>query len=96
MKPAARMYDNHECKDSHKGEGSNKGPILPPCNPDVLIDGIPAATIHSECLCGIGTDKIISGSTTVIINGKPAVRIGDKTSNKGQIISGSSSVLIGD
>jgi hypothetical protein len=41
-------------------------------------------------------DKIKSGSGGVLINGKPAARLGDSTTHGGRIVGGCATVLIGD
>ncbi len=97
MGPAARAGDMHICPMQtpavvpipHVG-----GPILPlPCT--VLIGGLPAATLGQPCLCVGPPDVVIKGSLTVLINGRPAVRMGDTTAHGGTIISGWPTVLIG-
>lgn len=40
-------------------------------------------------------DTIIKGSTTVMIGGKPAARMGDTTAHGGSIIMGCPTVIIG-
>lgn len=64
-------------------------PITLNCSTNVLIGGAPAATVTSKAIMvhvpqggpfqvpptGIG--EVIMGSTTVLINGKPAARMGD-------------------
>ncbi|KPD02985.1 PAAR domain-containing protein [Moellerella wisconsensis] len=97
MLPAARMTDMHLCPMvtpapvpiPHVG-----GPILP-LPVTVLIGSIPAATVGQMCLCVGVPDSIVKGSMTVLINQKPAARMGDLTAHGGTIIMGLPSVLIG-
>lgn len=97
MQPAARMSDMHLCPMQtpapipipHIG-----GPILP-LPSTVLIGSIPAATVGQMCLCVGVPDSIVKGSMTVLINQKPAARMGDLTSHGGTIIMGLPTVLIG-
>lgn len=96
MKPAARSGDMHMCPAQtpplpvpHVG-----GPVLP-APVTVLVGGLPAATLGQMCLCIGVPDSIITGSMTVLINNKPAVRMGDSTAHGGIIVSGMPSVLIG-
>ncbi|KLN95826.1 PAAR domain-containing protein [Moellerella wisconsensis] len=97
MLPAARMTDMHLCPMvtpapvpiPHVG-----GPILP-LPVTVLIGAIPAATVGQMCLCVGVPDSIVKGSMTVLINQKPAARMGDLTAHGGTIIMGLPSVLIG-
>ncbi|HBH7051523.1 TPA: PAAR domain-containing protein [Morganella morganii] len=96
MKPAARSGDMHLCPAQtppvpvpHVG-----GPVLP-APATVLIGGLPAATLGQLCLCIGVPDSIITGSMTVLINNKPAARLGDSTTHGGTVITGLPSVLIG-
>ncbi|WP_350355387.1 PAAR domain-containing protein [Haloglomus halophilum] len=74
-------------------------------SPNVLIGGLPAwragADVHS---CPLSTGpvphvggSVVTGSTTVLINGYPAVRVGDTIAENGPpntIVSGAPTVLI--
>ncbi len=71
------------------------GPVMPPGTTTVLIEGLPAATVGDMCVCTGPPDSIILGSQTVFVGGKPAARMGDITAHGGQIILGSTTVLIG-
>lgn len=96
-KPAARINDMHTCPMSTPGGTPHVGgPILPPGEPMVLIEGIPAATVGSMAACAGDPDTIVHGSATVFIGGKPAARMGDPTAHGGRIAAGSPIVLIGD
>jgi uncharacterized Zn-binding protein involved in type VI secretion len=92
--PAAREGDLHECPNvepvPHVG-----GPILPPCEPTVIIGGEPAARVgdHAECVPCI--DTILLGDYSVLIGGQPAARMGDLTQHGGIITMGFARVLIG-
>ncbi|MFK0572742.1 PAAR domain-containing protein [Endozoicomonas sp.] len=97
MGPAARAGDMHICPMltpavvpiPHVG-----GPLLPlPCT--VLIGALPAATLGQPCLCVGPPDVVIKGSLTVLINARPAVRMGDTTAHGGTVIMGWPTVLIG-
>lgn len=96
MPGAARVGDMHTCPmqtpvpTPHVG-----GPILPPGEPTVLIEGMPAAKVGDMCTCAGPPDTIIAGSGTVFIGGSPAARVGDSTAHGGSIILGSFTVLIG-
>lgn len=73
------------------------------CSSDVMINGIPAATVGSttfeqDACCGTNSGVVAQGSSTVFINGKPAARIGDKIdphNGTANITGGSSNVIIG-
>nr|WP_280140355.1 PAAR domain-containing protein [Microbulbifer marinus] len=71
------------------------GPILSPGGPTVMIGGLPSATAGSSCTCVGPPDSIVMGSTTVLIEGKPAARMGDTTAHGGTIVAGCPAVLIG-
>jgi uncharacterized Zn-binding protein involved in type VI secretion len=56
---------------------------------------MPAARIGDMCICTGPTDVIMMGSSTVLIGGSPAARIGDMTAHGGVIVSGAPMVIIG-
>ncbi|MPY22320.1 PAAR domain-containing protein [Shewanella sp. YLB-07] len=97
MLPAARATDMHICPMQtpapvpipHVG-----GPLLP-LPTTVLIGALPAATLGQMCICVGPPDSIIKGSATVLINNKPAARMGDSTAHGGTIVMGMPTVLIG-
>lgn len=96
MKPAARLGDMHTCPLVNPGPVPHVGgPVSGPCVPNVLIGGVPAATVGDMCVCVGPPDSIAVGSTTVTIGGKPAARLGDMTSHGGVIVAGCPTVLIG-
>jgi uncharacterized Zn-binding protein involved in type VI secretion len=98
-KPAARVGDMHVCPMvtpavppiPHVG-----GPIIGPGVPNVLIGGMPAATMSDMCVCVGPPDTIVLGSTGVFIGGKPAARMGDQCAHGGAITVGMPTVLIGE
>ena len=71
------------------------GPILPPGEPSVLIEGMPAARVGDMLTCSGPPDTIAAGSGTVLIGGLPAARMGDSTAHGGAIVLGSFTVIIG-
>lgn len=48
-----------------------------------------------NAVCVGAIDTIIAGSATVLVNGKPAARVGDATAHGGTITAGCVNVLIG-
>ena len=98
-KPAARINDMHVCPMQtpavvpipHVG-----GPIIGPCVPNVLVEGMPAAVVGDMCICVGPPDVIVMGSVTVLIAGRMAARVGDSTAHGGIIVQGAMTVLIGD
>jgi uncharacterized Zn-binding protein involved in type VI secretion len=71
------------------------GPVLPPGSVNVLVGGLPAATMGDMLVCAGGPDSIVLGSATVLINSKPAARMGDLTAHGGTIVAGCPTVIIG-
>jgi uncharacterized Zn-binding protein involved in type VI secretion len=94
--PAARVGDWHECPKVDPGPIPHVGgPILPPCDPMVIIGGSPAARVGDQAKCVPTIDTIANGEYTVLIGGQPAARLGDKTVHMGTIMEGCYTVLIG-
>jgi uncharacterized Zn-binding protein involved in type VI secretion len=95
---AARLTDMHTCPMVTPGLPPIPhvgGPITGPGVPNVLIGKLPAATVGDMLVCVGPPDSIIKGSATVLINGKPAARMGDSTAHGGSIVLGCPTVMIG-
>jgi uncharacterized Zn-binding protein involved in type VI secretion len=71
------------------------GPIMPPGVLTVLIGNLPAATATGMVVCVGPPDTILKGSSTVLIGGMPAARMGDQTAHGGVIVLGFPTVMIG-
>lgn len=95
MPPAARATDMHTCPMATGPVPHVGGPIIPPCEPTVLIGFLPAARITDQLICVGPPDVIIKGSATVLIGYLPAARIGDNTAHGGVIVLGCFTVMIG-
>jgi uncharacterized Zn-binding protein involved in type VI secretion len=95
MPPAARVSDMHTCPMASGPVPHVGGPIIPPCEPTVLIGFLPAARVSDQLTCVGPPDVIVKGSATVLIGYLPAARIGDNTAHGGVIILGCSTVIIG-
>jgi len=95
MPPAARLSDMHTCPMATGPVPHVGGPILPPCEPTVMIGMLPAARVTDMATCVGPPDTIIKGSSTVLIGNLPAARIGDQTAHGGVIILGCFTVMIG-
>ncbi|TXF86658.1 type VI secretion protein [Neolewinella aurantiaca] len=98
MPPAARLTDMHTCPMQTPGIPPVPhvgGPITGPGVPNVLVAGLPAATLGDSCLCVGPPASIVKGSATVMIGGKPAARLGDATAHGGTIVQGAPNVMIG-
>src|SRR5215469_4900997 len=96
MPPAARLTDMHVCPLVTGVVPHVGGPILPPCEPTVLIGFLPAARITDQATCVGPPDIIVKGSPTVLIGNLMAARIGDITAHGGNIILGCFTVIIGE
>ncbi|WP_082859181.1 PAAR domain-containing protein [Microbulbifer sp. Q7] len=94
-KPASRITDMHVCPMTTGTVPHVGGPILSPGGPTVLIGNLPAATVGSACTCVGPPDTVAMGSTTALIQSKPAARMGDSTAHGGKIVVGCPTVLIG-
>lgn len=95
---AARFTDLHTCPMQTPGLPPIPhvgGPITGPGAPTVLIGKLIAAVVGDIAVCVGPPDSIIKGSTTVLICGKPAARMGDPTAHGGSIVIGCPTVLIG-
>lgn len=98
MPPAARTTDMHTCPMVTPGVPPIPhvgGPILPPCEPTVLIGFLPAARVGDMAVCVGPPDVIVKGSATVLIGKKPAARMGDNTAHGGVIVAGCPTVIVG-
>ena len=96
MPGAARAGDMHVCPMMNPGAVPHVGgPILPPGEPTVLIEGMPAARVGDMLTCTGPPDTIAAGSGTVMIGGMPVGRMGDSTAHGGTIVLGSFTVIIG-
>lgn len=95
MPLAARTGDMHVCPLLNGTVPHVGGPVMPPGIPQVLIGGMAAATVGNLCTCTGPPDTIAMGSTTVLIGGKPAARMGDPTAHGGSIVVGCPTVMIG-
>ncbi|MCP5244467.1 MAG: PAAR domain-containing protein [Burkholderiales bacterium] len=98
MPPASRITDMHTCPMQtpavppipHVG-----GPITGPGVATVLIGNLPASVVGDMCVCVGPPDTVVKGSSTVMISGRPAVRMGDTTAHGGSIVAGLPTVMIG-
>jgi uncharacterized Zn-binding protein involved in type VI secretion len=96
MPPAARTTDMHVCPMVTGVVPHVGGPILPPCEPTVLIGFLPAARVSDMLTCVGPPDVIAMGSVGVMIGYLPAARMGDPTAHGGTIILGEPTVMIGE
>lgn len=86
MPAAARVTDNHVCPMSDGPKPHVGGPIMPPCSINVLTNSIPQARVTDRAVCvSPAPDFIVTGSSTVLVNGLMAARLTDKTMHGGTI-----------
>lgn len=95
MPSAARTGDMHVCPMVTGTVPHVGGPVLPPGAVTVLIGGMSAACVGDMLTCTGPPDTIAAGSSSVLICGKPAARMGDSTTHGGSIIAGCPTVIIG-
>ena len=98
MPPAARLTDMHTCPMQTPGLPPIPhvgGPIVGPGVTTVLICKLPASVVGDNAVCVGPPDVVVKGSSTVMIGGRPAVRIGDTTAHGGSIVMGCPTVMIG-
>lgn len=95
MGAAARVTDMHSCPMVTGTVPHVGGPLLPGSNSTVFIGGLPASVVGDSCVCVGPPDSLSVGSSSVLIAGSPAVRVGDVTSHGGTVTAGCITVLIG-
>ncbi|NIZ13963.1 PAAR domain-containing protein [Phaeobacter sp. HF9A] len=99
MMPAARLSDMHVCPMVTPGVPPIPhvgGPVSGPCVPTVLTCGLPQAVMGDMAVCVGPPDTLAKGSSTVMVGGKPAVRILIDTCAHGGMVSvGAPTVIIG-
>jgi uncharacterized Zn-binding protein involved in type VI secretion len=94
MSAAVRLTDMHMCPAASGFIPHVGGPILPPCQPNVMIGGLPAARVGDMITCVGPPDVLVQGSATVRIGGLPAARMGDATAHGGIVTGGCATVMI--
>jgi uncharacterized Zn-binding protein involved in type VI secretion len=94
--PAARVTDPQVCAcptpNPHGG-----GPILPPCSLNVVTNALPQARATDQAVCPGPPNFIVTGSSSVMVDGLMAARMTDKMMHPppGMIVLGSTNVIIG-
>jgi uncharacterized Zn-binding protein involved in type VI secretion len=98
MPPASRITDIHTCPMVTPGLPPIPhvgGPVIGPGVSTVLIGMLPASVVGDACVCVGPPDSVVQGSATVMLAGKPAVRVGDATAHGGTVVLGLPTVMIG-
>ena len=88
MPPAARVGDMHVCPMQTPGTPPIPhvgGPIAGPGVATVLVAKMPASVVGDTATCVGPPDSVVKGSATVMIGGRPAVRMGDPTAHGGSV-----------
>jgi uncharacterized Zn-binding protein involved in type VI secretion len=93
--PAARLGDSHVCPASPGTVPHVGGPLLPPAQATVNINGVPAARVTDTAVCVGPPDAIAAGSATVNIANQAAAYVGSSTAHGGSVTTGSPDVNIG-
>jgi uncharacterized Zn-binding protein involved in type VI secretion len=97
MPPAAKLH--HFCPLATQTPTPvphvSAGSLITPTVSNVLIGGSPAVILGDTCICLDTPNKVAAGSGTVMINNKPAARMGDQTAHGGMIDQGVPTVMIG-
>jgi uncharacterized Zn-binding protein involved in type VI secretion len=93
--PATRTGDQHVCPDT-KPAPHIGGPVRPPGAALVTINQAPGSRLfdHAGCIAS-PVDVVMSGASTVLVHGMPAVRITEDTLHGGTVVAGEPSVEIG-
>lgn len=97
MPPAARVDDPHVCNFNTPQEHHVGGPIEGPGSTTVRTAFRAQARAGDRCRCDGPADFVVTGSRSVLIDGRPAARKGDRTLHQpaGAITEGARSVDIG-
>jgi uncharacterized Zn-binding protein involved in type VI secretion len=95
MPMAARVGDMHVCPAITVLVPHVGGPILLPACPTVITVSMLQARVGDLCVCVGPPDTIAMGSSTVLVGGMPAARMGDLTAHGGSIVMGAPTVIIG-
>ncbi|WP_332877879.1 PAAR domain-containing protein [Massilia sp. S19_KUP03_FR1] len=78
------------------GDKTSHGGVVIEASPHSDIGGIGIARMGDKTVCpikGHGSTPIISGDSTLIVDGKPAARAGDKTACGATLIAGQQTTI---
>jgi uncharacterized Zn-binding protein involved in type VI secretion len=94
--PAAMLTSMHVCPQvtviiPHVG-----GPVISSGAPTVKYSSLPAVCLGDTAVCVGPPDKVIKGSSTVMVNNKPAARMTDQAAHGGLIVLGFPTILIAE
>ncbi len=91
--PVATQGSMHVCPMCSGTVPHVGGPVVQG-EPNILINGKPAATQGSMCTCAGPPDMVVQGAPNVFFNGKPVSCLGDMTAHGGVITVGEPNVII--
>lgn len=99
MMPCARVGDFHMCPMVTPGLPPIPhvgGPVAPPGVPTILVGGMPPAPMGNMAICVGPPDSLVKGSSSVMVGGKPCVRIVmDTSAHGGMVMVGCMTVIVG-
>lgn len=97
MPPAARISDPHECHTVTPQGAHQGGAINGPGSASVRTVFAAQARAGDACRCEGPPDFVVTGAASVLVDGRPAARRGDRTMHQpsGVITGGAASVDIG-
>jgi len=71
------------------------GPVVGPGAKSVLLEHVAGCVVGDACTCATGPDTTFEASSSVMYEGKYAVRVGDLTAHGGSITAGAAKVFVG-
>lgn len=92
---AARVGDPTLCPMFDGPKPHVGGPIIGPGSPNVTTEKMPQAIMTDKTTCASAPAVLIKCSGTVLVNKKPAARMGDMTNHGGVVVKGATTVMIG-
>jgi type VI secretion system VgrG family protein len=79
--------DQHSCP-KVTGTTPHIGGVITTGSPNVFIGGKAAARVGDKASCHSGTDTLVKGHGSILINGRPAVGVKHKTDHGGKVTQG--------
>jgi len=93
--PAISLIGHYHSCPAYSGKTPHKGGPILTGNSACTVNGIPVATVGSQCACEAGgPDTITTGSPALTINGIPVAIQGSATAHGGVVVQGDPSLTI--